>query len=220
MPDDTFSKAMKIAMTPPEKFERNGGTYQPGTTFVRSLGGGAGMQNSTLSISPTELHLRRLALRIDREAVAQLAGCGPEIIRRNERATSLSIYPNHVAAINELERWNKDDAQVLTDAIVTGAEALLMGETPVVWSYGDEPFKTHCPKLFQDLALGISSLYRLAAADAFSQLCEDWRNPVAAEMIPAKFEAFIVEIGAPDTPLVRLKWWRAWSAQYRVLEAT
>lgn len=167
-------------------------------------------------ISPTELMLRRLALRLPLEAVAFLAGASPELIRRNERATSIIVYPTHVEAIERLERWNDEFAERLIAAVIDAAGESMIADSPVIWVYGDEAFDRYCPAHFKAACMGLPSLFRLAAADAYATMIEGGTYPHVAELIPAKYAAFLAELDAQDSPVMRLKWWRHWSAQYKM----
>lgn len=169
-------------------------------------------------ITPTDLKLRREALGIYPDAVAALCGVSPEAIRRNERPTTLTVFPTHIAAIDKLEAWVSSKLPLVVLWIFERSISEPIGDRPVVWIYGDEAFDAYCPTGLSTSCLGIPSLYRLAAADAYSSLIGEGKNPIAAEMVPAKYEAFLREIGAHDTPINRLKWWRAWTAQVVVLE--
>lgn len=169
--------------------------------------------------TPTELYLRRLALGMDREAVSALSGLTVENIRKNERPTARMVYPSHVKAIEELEAWDSGElAARLVTGIYTAAEACTLDGRPVVWIYGDDAFAEFCPTEQQEAALGIPALHRRTSAEAFATLASDEYNPIAAEIMPDRYRAFLALYNLTDEHSSRSAWLRSIIGGYRTIE--
>ena len=160
--------------------------------------------------TPTDLHLRRIALGLDRAALSDVSGMTAGEIAKAENGKTEYVMAVHIAAIERLEKW---DRPIAFNAIIEHAWEHQIDGRPVVWLFSDGA-KQYCPWL--DLCLGSVNLARAAAGDAYASLVEDGYSPIGAELLPAQFENFITQKGMPDTPNNRCMWWRHWSAVYKV----
>lgn len=174
-----------------------------------------------LPITPTSLKARREAMGVSRELIASFGppGSFASHVRDQERAKFFRVPRWHIKAVETIEQWMAEHSGHIIGVIMGDATEprARIDDRPVLWSYAEPAFLTHCE--LHKVCLDRVDLYAAMLQEARAELIEAGLDVIDAEFLPDRYDRFREELGIlRDLPEHRAKWWRHWSEQFKVVE--